>query len=75
MITLSAAENLGIGHRVGSIEVGKDGDIAIFSHYPLHTPALVEMTIIEGEVYFDRNEADIAADWVFQTESGEEGGR
>ncbi len=72
MITINAALNLGIDHRVGSIEVGKDGDIAIFSHYPLHTPARVEMTIIEGEVYFDRSETDVAADWVFDSE-GEEG--
>ena len=64
--------NLGIDHRVGSIEVGKDGDIAIFSHYPLHTPARVEMTIIEGEVFFDRSETDIAADWILETESKEE---
>jgi imidazolonepropionase-like amidohydrolase len=71
MITINAALNLGIDHRVGSIEVGKDGDIAIFSHYPLHTPARVEMTIIEGEVYFDRSETDIAADWTFEKDSGE----
>jgi imidazolonepropionase-like amidohydrolase len=72
MITLNAAMNLGIDHRVGSIEVGKDGDIAIFSHYPLHTPARVEMTIIEGEIYFDRSETDVAADWVLAPEGGEE---
>ena len=72
MITINAALNLGIDHRVGSIEVGKDGDIAIFSHYPLHTPARVEMTIIEGEIFFDRSETDIAADWVLETESKEE---
>jgi len=71
MITINAAMNLGIDHRVGSIEVGKDGDIAIFSHYPLHTPTLVEMTIIEGEVYFDRSETDVAADWVLDPEGGE----
>jgi imidazolonepropionase-like amidohydrolase len=72
MITINAAMNLGIDHLVGSIEVGKDGDIAIFSHYPLHTPARVEMTIIEGEVYFDRAETDVAANWVFDSEGGEE---
>ena len=32
------------------------------------------MTIIEGEVYFDRSEADVAADWVLEFES-EEGGQ
>ncbi|MGD2123919.1 MAG: amidohydrolase family protein [Gemmatimonadota bacterium] len=72
MITINSAMDLGIEHRVGSIEVGKDGDIAIFSHYPLHTPARVEMTIIEGEVFFDRSETDVAADWVFDSEGGED---
>jgi len=72
MITINAALNLGIDHRVGSLEVGKDGDVAIFSHYPLHTPARVEMTIIEGEVFFDRSEADVAADWTLDSEGGEE---
>ncbi len=72
MITINAAMNLGIDDLVGSIEVGKDGDIAIFSHYPLHTPARVEMTIIEGEIFFDRSEADVAADWVLDPEGEEE---
>ena len=72
MITINAAMDMGIEDRVGSIEVGKDGDIAIFSHYPLHTPARVEMTIIEGEVFFDRSETDIAANWVLDPDSGKE---
>ena len=72
MITINAALNLGIDQLVGSIEVGKHGDIAIFSHYPLHTPARVEMTIIEGEVFFDRSETDVAATWVLESDSGKE---
>lgn len=72
MITINAAMDLGIEDRVGSIEVGKDGDIAIFSHYPLHTPTMVEMTIIEGEVFFDRSQTDVAADWVLDPEGEEE---
>jgi imidazolonepropionase-like amidohydrolase len=72
MITINAAMNLGIDHLVGSIEVGKDGDIAIFSHYPLHTPTRVEMTIIEGEIFFDRSQTDVAATWVLDPEGGEE---
>jgi hypothetical protein len=72
MITINAAMDLGIEHRVGSIEVGKDGDIAIFSHYPLHTPARVEMTIIEGEIFFDRSQTDVLATWTQEPEGGEE---
>jgi imidazolonepropionase-like amidohydrolase len=72
MITINAAMDLGIEHRVGSIEVGKDGDVAIFSHYPLHTPARVEMTIIEGEIFFDRSQTDVLATWTQEPEGGEE---
>ena len=72
MITINSAMNLGIEDRVGSIELGKDGDIAIFSHYPLHTPARCEMTIIEGEIYFDRSESDVAASWVIDPDGGQE---
>jgi imidazolonepropionase-like amidohydrolase len=72
MITINAAMDLGIEHRVGSIEVGKDGDMAIFSHYPLHTAARVEMTIIEGEVFFDRSQTNVLATWTQEPEGGEE---
>ena len=42
--------------RIGSIDVGKDGDIAIFNGNPFSIYSRVEMTLIEGEVYFDRKE-------------------
>jgi imidazolonepropionase-like amidohydrolase len=71
MITINSALDMGIEDLVGSIEVGKDGDIAIFNTYPLHTTARVEMTIIEGEVYFDRSQTDVAADWVLDANGGE----
>ena len=72
MITINAAMDMGVEDLVGSIEVGKDGDIAIFNVYPLHTAARVEMTIIEGEVFFDRSQTDVAANWVLDPEGGEE---
>ena len=59
MITINPASQLGIDDRVGSIEVGKDGDLAIFNAYPLSNFARVEMTLIDGQVYFDR-EQDLA---------------
>ena len=68
MFTLNPAINLGIGDRVGSIEVGKDGDIAIFSDYPLRAAARCEMTIIDGEIFFDRSQMDTALEW---TKSGD----
>jgi imidazolonepropionase-like amidohydrolase len=57
-VTLNPAMQLGIDKRTGSIDVGKDADFAIFSAHPFSVYTTVEMTIIEGEVYFDRK-ADI----------------
>ena len=51
-ITINAAIHLGIGDRVGSIEVGKDADLAIFDRHPLSTFAVNQMTIVDGEVRF-----------------------
>ncbi len=56
MITLNAAKQLGIERRTGSIEVGKDADIAIWNAHPFSVYSHVEMTMIEGEVYFDRQQ-------------------
>jgi imidazolonepropionase-like amidohydrolase len=54
LITLNPAIQLGIDNRVGSIEVGKDADLAIFNHDPLSVYAVVQKTLIDGKVYFDR---------------------
>lgn len=54
MITLNPAKQLGIDRRTGSIEVGKDADIAIWNAHPFSVYSHVEMTMIEGELLFDR---------------------
>jgi len=54
MITLNPAMQLGIENRVGSIETGKDADLVIFTGHPLSSYARVDMTFIEGQIYFDR---------------------
>jgi len=54
MITLNPAKQLGIDKRTGSIEVGKDADIVIWTAHPFSVYARPEITMIEGEVYFDR---------------------
>jgi len=54
LITLNPAIQLGIDNRVGSIDVGKDADLAIFNHDPLSVYAVVQKTLIDGRVYFDR---------------------
>jgi imidazolonepropionase-like amidohydrolase len=59
LVTLNPAIQLGIEKRVGSIEVGKDADLAIYNHDPLSAYAVVQKTLIDGRVYFDR-EKDLA---------------
>lgn len=56
-ITINAAEILGISNRVGSIEVGKDADLVLFSSNPLRDIAAeVLLTVIDGEVVYDNME-------------------
>jgi len=54
LITINPAIQLGVDDIVGSLEVGKHGDIAIFHEHPLSAYTRCEMTIIEGDIYFDR---------------------
>ena len=59
LVTLNPAIQLGIDSRVGSIDVGKDADLAIYNHDPLSVYAVVQKTLIDGQIYFDR-QRDIA---------------
>ena len=52
--TINPAKQLRLDHRLGSIEVGKDADLAIWTGHPLSTYSRVDTTFIEGEIYFDR---------------------
>ena len=54
LVTLNPAKQIRLDHRIGSIEVGKDGDLVLFNGHPFSVYARPEMTLIEGEVYFDR---------------------
>ncbi len=55
LVTLNPAVQLGIDKRVGSIDIGKDADLAIYDHDPLSAYAVVQKTLIDGRVYFDRD--------------------
>jgi imidazolonepropionase-like amidohydrolase len=57
MVTLNPARQLGVDKMVGTLEVGKDGDIAVFSAHPFSPDAMVEYTMVDGKVLFDRSEA------------------
>jgi imidazolonepropionase-like amidohydrolase len=54
LATINPAIHLGLDHRMGSIEAGKDADLVIWTGHPLSTYSRVETTFIEGEIYFDR---------------------
>ena len=54
-VTINAAEMCGIGDRVGSIEVGKDADIVIWSDHPVaNFYAENEMTFVNGEIAYKK---------------------
>ncbi|MDE6732830.1 MAG: amidohydrolase [Oscillospiraceae bacterium] len=51
-ITINAAEILGIADRVGSVAVGKDADLALFSGDPLDITAAPDIVIVGGKTAF-----------------------
>lgn len=52
-ITINPAEILGVDHRLGSLEVGKDADIVIWSEHPFILKSRPETVIINGKVIKD----------------------
>jgi adenine deaminase len=54
LITINPATQLGVEKRVGSIEVGKDADLVLYTAHPLSTFAIPQQVLIDGVVYFDR---------------------
>ncbi|MEO7802641.1 MAG: amidohydrolase family protein [Ginsengibacter sp.] len=56
IITLNPAIMLHIADKVGSIKVGKDGDVVLWSDDPLSIYAKVETTIVDGIIYFDKEQ-------------------
>jgi len=53
-ITINPAKALGIDNRVGSIEIGKDADIAVFDGDPFKARTKTCFTIVNGEVAYRR---------------------
>lgn len=54
MATLNPAIMLHVADRVGSIKVGKDADVVLWSDNPLSIYAKSLYTIVDGTIYFDR---------------------
>lgn len=67
LVTLNPAKLLHLDNRMGSIEVGKDADLVLWSDNPLSIYARAEKTMVDGVIYYDRDqqpalEAAIAAE-------------
>jgi imidazolonepropionase-like amidohydrolase len=56
LATLNPAKALHIDDKVGSIRVGKVADLVLWTDNPLSMYAKVDKTIIDGQIYFDREE-------------------
>lgn len=65
-VTLNPAKQLRIDDKVGSIEVGKDADVVLWSGDPLSNFTRCEQTWIDGICYFDRSEDQAAREKVAQ---------
>lgn len=57
--TINAAKQLMVDDRTGSIEVGKDADVVLWTSHPLSNMSRVQSTWVEGRRYFDRDK-DVA---------------
>jgi imidazolonepropionase-like amidohydrolase len=49
-LTLTAAEIAGVADRIGSLDVGKDGDVLVLSGDPLEVTTRIEKVIVNGQV-------------------------
>lgn len=57
LVTINPARQLRIDDRVGSIDVGKDADLVLWSRHPLSSYAIVERVFIDGTEYYARESA------------------
>jgi imidazolonepropionase-like amidohydrolase len=53
MITLNPAKMLHLDDKIGSVKVGKDADLVLWSDNPLSILAKVEYTLVDGEILYD----------------------
>lgn len=57
LVTLSPAKQLGISKWVGSIDIGKDADLAFYDGHPFNVTSKNTLTLIDGEAVFQRRDA------------------
>ena len=59
MITLNPAKLLHLDDRMGSVKVGKDADLVLWTDNPLSIHAKANLTMIDGVIYFDRSRNEV----------------
>ncbi len=64
MITLNPAKLLHLDNRMGSLKVGKDADVVVWSGNPLSVYTKVETTIVDGVIYFDTKQDAEMDKWI-----------
>ncbi len=57
-VTITPAEIIGVADRVGSLEVGKDADVVMWSGDPFEPLTHCLMTVIDGEIVYKREEGN-----------------
>ncbi|MDE5891979.1 MAG: amidohydrolase family protein, partial [Acetatifactor sp.] len=55
-ITINAADICGVSQRMGSLEPGKDADIAVYTSNPMEVFTQTLYTIIDGQVVYNGRE-------------------
>jgi imidazolonepropionase-like amidohydrolase len=53
MVTINPAKMLHLDDQMGSITIGKDADVVLWSGHPLSVYSRAEKTIVDGKVYYD----------------------
>ena len=56
-LTINNARFLGVDHRVGSLDVGKDADLGVWSGDPLDPRSHVKLFVVNGTICYRRNPA------------------
>ncbi|WP_041075790.1 amidohydrolase [Thermotoga caldifontis] len=54
MLTINPAKILGLEERIGSIEVGKDADLVVWSGHPFDMKSIVERVYIDGQLVYSK---------------------
>jgi imidazolonepropionase-like amidohydrolase len=54
-ITINPAEIIGVADRVGSLEVGKDADLVVFSGHPFDYRTVTDLVLVDGQVAYKRD--------------------